>query len=136
MVNDTWYHIAVVKYSNVTKVYTNGVTGASGTYPTSFADTTNYRTENILRIGDTSTTADPYAFNGYIDEFRITKGIARWTANFTPDTSPYTGTEGDTRILSGSVDISGQPAGSNMKYKIETLNNKNLKLHGASLLWA
>jgi len=136
MVNDTWYHIAVVKYSNVTKVYTNGVTGASGTYPTSFADTTNYRTENILRIGDTSTTADPYAFNGYIDEFRITKGIARWTANFTPDTSPYTGTEGDQRLLSGAVDISGQPAGSNMKYKVETLNGKNLKLHGASLLWA
>ena len=136
MVNDTWYHIAVVKYNNVTKVYTDGVTGASGTYPTSFADTTNYRTENILRIGDTSVTADPYAFNGYIDEFRITKGIARWTANFTPDTSPYTGTEGDTRLLSGSVDISGQPSGTDMKYKVETLNNKNLKLHGASLLWA
>jgi hypothetical protein len=136
MVNNTWYHIAVVKYNNVTKVYTDGVTGASGTYPVSFADTTNYRTENILRIGDTSVTADPYAFNGYIDEFRITKGIARWTANFTPDTSPYTGTEGDTRLLSGSVDISGQPSGTNMKYKIETLNSKNLKLHGASLLWA
>ena len=44
--------------------------------------------------------------------------------------------EAGKRILSGSVDISGQPAGSNMKYKVETLNNKNLKLHGASLLWA
>ena len=40
------------------------------------------------------------------------------------------------RLLSGSVDISGQPAGTSMKYKVETLNNKNLKLHGASLLWA
>ena len=39
------------------------------------------------------------------------------------------------RLLSGSVDISGQPAGSNMRYKVETLNTKNLKLHGASLLW-
>ena len=50
-------------------------------------------------------------------------------------------TEGTTyesgkRLLSGSVDISGQPAGTTMKYKVETLNNKNLKLHGASLLWA
>ena len=136
MVNDVWYHIAVVKYNNVTKMYTDGVTGASGTYPTEYADTTDYKTTNPLRIGDTSHDGDAYALNGYIDEFRVTKGIARWTANFTPDTSPYTGTEGDTRILSGSVDISGQPAGSNMKYKIETLNNKNLKLHGASLLWA
>ncbi len=139
MVNDTWYHIAVVKYSNVTKVYTNGVTGASGAYPTSFADTTNYRTENILRIGDTSVTADPYAFNGYIDEFRITKGMARWTANFTPDTSPYTGTEADRRLISGSVDISGQPAGTDMKYKITTHNQaltKQTRVYGASMAWA
>ena len=71
-----------------------------------------------------------------MDEYRVTKGVARWTANFTPDTSPYTGTEGDTSLLSGSVDISGQPSGTDMKYKVETLNSKNLILHGASLLWA
>jgi hypothetical protein len=28
-------------------------------------------------------------FNGSIDEFRFSKGIARWTANFTPPTSEY-----------------------------------------------
>ena len=139
MVNDTWYHIAVVKYSNVTKVYTNGVTGASGTYPTEYADTTDYKSTNPLRIGDTSVTADPYAFNGYIDEFRITKGMARWTANFTPDTSPYTGTEADRRLISGSVDISGQPSGTNMKYKVTTHNQsvtKITRVYGTSMAWA
>jgi len=39
------------------------------------------------------------------------------------------------RILTGTVDISGQPAGTSMEYKIETLNNKNLKLHGVGELW-
>jgi len=39
------------------------------------------------------------------------------------------------RILSGVVDISAQPSGSNIKYKIETLNSKNLKLHGTSVSW-
>jgi hypothetical protein len=29
------------------------------------------------------------AFNGWIDEFRISKGIARWTANFIPLSRPY-----------------------------------------------
>ena len=42
-------------------------------------------------------------------------------------------------LVSGSIDISGQPSGTNMKYKIETLNqsaSKVCRLHGASLLWA
>ena len=42
-------------------------------------------------------------------------------------------------LVSGSVDISGQPSGTNMKYKIETLNqsgSKVCRIHGASLLWA
>ena len=43
------------------------------------------------------------------------------------------------RILSGSVDISGQPSGTSMKYKITTHNqsgSKATRIHGASLLWA
>ena len=43
------------------------------------------------------------------------------------------------RLISGSVDISGQPAGTSMRYKIETLNQSDSKIcriHGASLLWA
>lgn len=43
--------------------------------------------------------------------------------------------ESGKRILSGTVDISGQPAGTSMKYKIETLNNKDLNLHGVAELW-
>ena len=45
-------------------------------------------------------------------------------------------TGGHTILTANNVDISGQPSGTNMKYKVETLNNKDLKLHGASLLWA
>ena len=43
------------------------------------------------------------------------------------------------RLLSGSVDISGQPAGTAMKYKIETLNQavgKQTRVYGVSMAWA
>ena len=35
----------------------------------------------LIRIGQ--------IFNGWIDELRVSKGIARWTSNFTPPTAPY-----------------------------------------------
>jgi len=40
------------------------------------------------------------------------------------------------RALSGSVDISGQPSGTSMKYKIETLNTKEQKIHAVALQWS
>jgi hypothetical protein len=32
-----------------------------------------------------------FYYNGWIDELRFSKGVARWTSNFTPPTSPYGG---------------------------------------------
>jgi flagellin-like hook-associated protein FlgL len=42
------------------------------------------------------------------------------------------------RMLSGSVDISGQPSGTSMRYKIETLNqsaSKVTRIYGTALMW-
>ena len=42
------------------------------------------------------------------------------------------------RMLSGSVDISGQPSGTAMRYKIETLNqsvSKTTRIYGTALMW-
>ncbi len=39
------------------------------------------------------------------------------------------------RLLSGVVDISSQSSGTNMKWKVETLDNKALNLHGVGLEW-
>jgi hypothetical protein len=40
-----------------------------------------------VQIGAYATNYD-YS-NGWFDEFRVSKGIARWTSNFTPPTAPY-----------------------------------------------
>jgi len=128
-ITTSWAHLAVVRNGNVQTLYVNGTSvGTPGAYTGSIDDVAS-----LLYIGAVVQGSGMVDALGYIDELRISKGIARWTAAFTPPTSPYAT---NTRLLSGSVDISGQPAGTDMKYKVETLNNKNLKLHGASLLWA
>jgi len=40
------------------------------------------------------------------------------------------------RILTGTVDISGQSSATAMKYKIETLNTKSQKIHAVALQWS
>lgn len=79
---NTWYHVAVVRYSGNTELYVNG-TNVGVTY----ADTNNYL-DGTPTIGNY--LPNPvYGFAGYIDDVRITKGIARYTANFTTPTQAF-----------------------------------------------
>ncbi len=39
------------------------------------------------------------------------------------------------KLYTGTVDLSSQPAGTSMKWKVETDNNKELNLHGVGLEW-
>lgn len=57
---------------------------------------------------------------------------ANWVQITLADEGDY---QSGQRILSGSADISGQAADQTMKWKIETLNDKNCKLHGIGELW-
>lgn len=79
---NTWYHVAVVRSSGSTKLYVNG-TNVGVTY----ADTNNYL-DGTPTIGN-YLPIPSYGFAGYIDDVRITKGIARYTANFTPPTQAF-----------------------------------------------
>jgi hypothetical protein len=71
----SWSHLAMVKLNGVIRLYLNGVSVGSSSSSTSLTDT-------AITIGDSINTAG--AFNGYIDDLRITKGIARYTQNFIP----------------------------------------------------
>ena len=84
---DTWYHIAVVRYGTSIKIYVDGTSVANSTIGTASI----YSNSNTLYIGAiyNSALGTFSYFNGYVDELRISKGIARWTSNFTPPTSAY-----------------------------------------------
>jgi hypothetical protein len=80
-----WQHIALVRNGNTLTFYKNGT--AAGT-----ADLTGITLRDVnqpVSIG-WDTKVDGNFFIGHIDELRISKGIARWTENFTPPASPYT----------------------------------------------
>ena len=76
-----WYHIALSRSAGVTKLFINGVQGGSN-----FADVKDYTGVYDLYSGRDQGASSNWA-NGYIDELRITRGVARDTANFTPPTS-------------------------------------------------
>lgn len=88
----TNYHVAFVRNGTSVQFYVDGTAvGSSGTM-----SVTTYDSNNVFGIGNrTSGTAFP--FNGWIDELRVSKGIARWTSNFTPPTEAYSDAGGSTR---------------------------------------
>jgi hypothetical protein len=79
----TWYHIAVTRSGTNTKLFVNGSQEGS-TYTDS-----NVYVNGLNRpvLGADGLTIGTSPFNGYIDDLRITKGIARYTSNFTPPTA-------------------------------------------------
>lgn len=77
-----WYHVAVARSSGNTKMFLGGVQEGS-----TYADTNDYEA-GLLTIGATASNLHQNV-NGWIDEFRVLKGVAAWTANFTPPTAPY-----------------------------------------------
>lgn len=79
---NTWQHVCIVRYNGTLKFYVDGVEAGG-----SFSFSTNLTTE-IAVIGRALPENASY-FSGHMDEIRVSKGIARWTSNFTPPTDPY-----------------------------------------------
>lgn len=81
-VTGQWYHHAITYDGTTTRVFINGIQYASGSI-----SYVGISSPSRFVIGDSPAYDGP--FNGYIDDFRITKGIARYTQNFTPPTTAH-----------------------------------------------
>jgi hypothetical protein len=78
---NTWYHVALVRSGGTATLYLDGA--STGT-PTSWSAKTF--TSTAYRIGSSLDSRNEH-FNGFVDDLRITKGIARYTTTFTPPTA-------------------------------------------------
>jgi hypothetical protein len=79
--NDTWVHYALTRYGSTFKAFQNGVQQSTWTSSSSI-----YQATNQVSIGYAQAT---HQLAGYINDLRITKGIARYTSNFTPPTTAF-----------------------------------------------
>ena len=75
----TWIHSAISRSNNVLRMFVNGVLVSTVTNSTNMSGTTT-----DLTLGVNPFSGGVQYFNGYLDDFRITKGVGRYTANFTP----------------------------------------------------
>jgi hypothetical protein len=76
-----WVHFAMCREGSQYRLYINGVLDASYTGSHDHSETPVKIGQGYGGIGH---------FNGYMDEIRITKGVARYTTNFTPPTAQLT----------------------------------------------
>jgi hypothetical protein len=78
-----WYHLAYVRNGSSFKIFVDGTekTSSATISGTLFNGT---QAVNIGRSGDGFNY-----LNGFIDELRVTKGVARYTANFTAPTKAF-----------------------------------------------
>lgn len=79
-----WYHFAMVRKADTVMAFLNGV--KSGTTKT-ITTLLNNNAGWLTYIGDMNIGGTHAYFNGYLQDIRITKGVARYVDNFTPPES-------------------------------------------------
>ncbi len=82
LASNTWAHVSWTRISNVNTIRINGTTVGSYTASQDFGSSKG------LCIGaNVIKTAERY--RGHLAELRITKGLGRYTSDFTPPTAPF-----------------------------------------------
>jgi hypothetical protein len=94
LATNQWHHIAATYDGTSTRVFLNGTLLTAGNNSGSSNRNNNVpfyigASHNVGNFNYTLGGATIYRFIGNISNVRITKGVARYTANFTPPTAPF-----------------------------------------------
>jgi len=114
---NTWYHVAYVRNGNTFRIYLNGVIDED----TTFSGSDNF-TAGKLVIGSRESSE---FFDGYMDEIRISKGIARWTDDFVPPKRMY----GEKSVISAE---GGVGIGTNIAREAFHVNSGQRRLYSVT----
>jgi hypothetical protein len=136
---NTWYHIALVRSGANVYIFIDGV-AQSLTVNQAIGSNATGDYASLLAIGNLMPTHTSYDDSDiYLDEYRISKGIARWTSNFTPPTSAYVceplSSISTGNILNGNEDgwytvLFRQIGADSANYAYFKLNNDTSSIYG------
>jgi len=123
--NNVWYHTALVRQGGSAYCFLNGV--LAYTLDISSFDQGGYNGFDFA-VG-TQSPQTPYGFfNGYISNVRVVKGVAVYTTDFTPSTTPLTSIQ--------SANTNGNPSaaitGTETSLLLNTFNSSNNRLDSSS----
>jgi hypothetical protein len=93
---NSWNHIVYQRQSGTLKIFVNGV-GSNG-----LAFTNNFGLPATVTIGSVAAGAANYYAFGYMSDFRVVKGTALYTTNFTPPSAPLAAVAGTQLLLKGN----------------------------------
>lgn len=79
----TWYHIAVCRVSGTTRLFINGTQQGSN-----YTDSNNY-IQSLARLNTNGNIPGTFGANAYTDDWRVTKGVGRYSSNFTAPTAAF-----------------------------------------------
>jgi len=85
---NAWHHVAVTRVGSLLRCFIDGTElGSAQTISNFSGDTTvQYLIGASVDVPGSSYT---YYLNGYLDDLRVTRGVARWASNFTPPAAAF-----------------------------------------------
>lgn len=78
----TWRHVAVSKSGTTLRAFLHGVLDGTATSTLPLGDASS-----VVKLGAETVTGQ--YFNGYIRDLRVTKGVCKYTENFTPPAATF-----------------------------------------------
>lgn len=79
-----FHHVAATRSGSTLRLFVDGLLVGTGSTSINYTSTVA-----LFSAGYQAQGSARYPMRGKIDEIRITKGVARYTANFTPPTQPF-----------------------------------------------
>jgi hypothetical protein len=91
-----WHHIAIVRSGSTITLYVDGVAGNTVTLSNTIGTTEDFK------VGYHTTGGGNHWVDGSFADYRLVKGTAVYTTDFTPPTAPLTSVAGTSLLLSGN----------------------------------